>query len=68
LGDCLLRLFLTIAEVTQIFGFFGQFVANFCTVKVIYSLILTKNALGYILGEFFTYSSGHPDLDSSAWP
>jgi hypothetical protein len=22
-----------------------------------------KNALGYILGDFFTYSSGHPAVD-----
>jgi hypothetical protein len=26
-----------------------------------YVLILTKNGLGYILGDFFTNSSGHPD-------
>jgi hypothetical protein len=26
----------------------------------IYVLILTKNGLGYILGDFFTNSSGHP--------
>jgi hypothetical protein len=26
-----------------------------------YALILAKNGLGYILGEFFSNSSGHPD-------
>jgi hypothetical protein len=25
-----------------------------------YAMILTKNALGYILGDFFANSSGHP--------
>jgi hypothetical protein len=28
-----------------------------------YVLILTKNALGYILGESFTNSSGHPGVE-----
>jgi hypothetical protein len=32
----------------------------FTTVKSVL-LILTKNELGYILGDFFTNSSGHPD-------
>jgi hypothetical protein len=32
------------------------------TVKVMYALILSKNVLGYILGEFFTNSSGHPSV------
>jgi hypothetical protein len=26
-----------------------------------YVLVLTKNGLGYVLGEFFLKSSGHPD-------
>jgi hypothetical protein len=26
-----------------------------------FELILAQNGLGYILGEFFTNSSGHPD-------
>jgi hypothetical protein len=30
------------------------------TVKVMKALILTKNGVGYILGDFFTNSSGHP--------
>jgi hypothetical protein len=40
-------------EVAHIFGLLNS------TVKV-YALILTKPGLGYILGEFFTNSSGHP--------
>jgi hypothetical protein len=28
-----------------------------------YVLILTKTVLGYILGDFFTNSSGHPEQD-----
>jgi hypothetical protein len=28
----------------------------------IYAIILTKRGLGYILGEFFANSSGHPDM------
>jgi hypothetical protein len=31
--------------------------ATFSTVK---AYILTKNGVGYILGHFFTLSSGHP--------
>jgi hypothetical protein len=27
------------------------------------ALIFTRNGLGYILGDFFTNSSGHPDAD-----
>jgi hypothetical protein len=27
----------------------------------VYVLILTKYGLGYILGDFFTLSSGHPE-------
>jgi hypothetical protein len=34
-----------------------------------YVLILTKNGLGYILGDFFKNSSGHPDyLAYIIWP
>jgi hypothetical protein len=43
----------SIAEVAEIFGL------NFSAVKV-YVLTLTKNGLGYILGDFFTFSSRHP--------
>jgi hypothetical protein len=28
-----------------------------------YGLVLTKNGAGYILGDFFTNSSGHPGKD-----
>jgi hypothetical protein len=30
--------------------------------KVMYIIFLTKNGLGYILGDHFTNSSGHPDV------
>jgi hypothetical protein len=33
----------------------------FYKVKVVYISFLTKNGLGYILGNFFTNSSGHPE-------
>jgi hypothetical protein len=33
-------------------------ICNWATVKVMYA---TKNGLGYILGDFFKSSSGHPD-------
>jgi hypothetical protein len=38
----------------------------FSMVKVMFVLILRKNGLGYILGDFFTNTSGHPggELDS----
>jgi hypothetical protein len=29
--------------------------------KVVFVLILTKNGLGYILGDLLTSSPGHPD-------
>jgi hypothetical protein len=32
--------------------------------RIDYVLILTKNGLGYILGDLFTNSSGHPASDS----
>jgi hypothetical protein len=28
-----------------------------------FSRIFEKNGLGYILGDFFTNSSGHPDVE-----
>jgi hypothetical protein len=37
----------------------GTFLVVCSTVKAIF-LILIKNGLGYILGDFFTNSSGHP--------
>jgi hypothetical protein len=49
--------------------YFGQFFENyrssphFCTTfsqSIDYVLILTNNALGYILGDFFINPSGHP--------
>jgi hypothetical protein len=50
-----------------VFVYFWQFFENvhifglrLSTVKVIYALILGK-MLAYILGDFFTKSSGHPD-------
>jgi hypothetical protein len=41
-----------------------HFLASFTTVKATYALIFTKNTknvLGYILGDFSTYSSGHSE-------
>jgi hypothetical protein len=32
-----------------------------------YELILTKSWFGYILGDFFTNSSGHPGGNHSSW-
>jgi hypothetical protein len=51
-GDQIGRFFCLLAIV-----FFGQF----WKIKVTYILILTKNGVGYILGDFLTNSSGHPD-------
>jgi hypothetical protein len=52
--------------------FFGQYFENhksnpnFCAYfseeEIISVLLLRKNGLGYILGDFFTNSSGHPGL------
>jgi hypothetical protein len=54
LGGCLLlAAFWKITEVVHIFQLL------FSTVKW-YELILTKHGLGYVLGDFFTNSSGHP--------
>jgi hypothetical protein len=38
----------------------------FSTVKVMYLHNFDKNGLGYILGDFFTNSSGHPGCEA-AW-
>jgi predicted membrane protein len=52
-----------------VFVYFGQFFRNsrnlwatFSTVKI-HAQILTNIVLGYILGEFVTDSSGHPELN-----
>jgi hypothetical protein len=37
----------------------GKSYIHKCILK--YTYLLTKNVLGYILGDFFTNSSGHPD-------
>jgi hypothetical protein len=47
---------LKIAEVAHISGLL------FPMVPVMYSFGQQKNGLGYILGDFFTNSSGHPDV------
>jgi hypothetical protein len=54
LGDCFLWEVLckNIAVVFFITRFHGKS----------YVLILTKTGLGYILGDFFTNASGHPEL------
>jgi hypothetical protein len=56
LGDCLCTVdnFHKITKVAQ------KFVLHFSTVKVMYYFWI-KSELGYILGDFFTHSSGHPD-------
>jgi hypothetical protein len=41
------------------YGNSQQFLATFTKVYIDYVLILTKTGLGYILGDFFTNSSGH---------
>jgi hypothetical protein len=47
------QLFFLITELAHFFGLlFPQ--------RTSYVFILTKNGLGYILGDFFTNSSGHP--------
>jgi hypothetical protein len=59
LGDCFLGAILRkIAEVVHIFE-----LLQFYEVKN-YALILTKNGSGYILGDFFKKSSGHPAYQS----
>jgi hypothetical protein len=47
--------FMKITEVAQIFSYFMPRQQN-------YVLIVTKTGSGCILGDFFTNSSGHPDL------
>jgi hypothetical protein len=51
--------------------YFGQLIENYknspqCGTTFLTARILQyfgqKNGLGYILGDFFTNSSGHPDL------
>jgi hypothetical protein len=42
-----------------------QFHSLFSTVKIM-QIFLTKNGLGYILGDFFTNSSGHPGSMATA--
>jgi hypothetical protein len=32
----------------------------FSLVKIVYYAMLTKNGMGYMLGDFFANSSGHP--------
>jgi hypothetical protein len=54
MGDCLLRAVFLITEVVHIS------VLLISPPSLKYVLILTKNGLGYSLGDFFTYSSGHP--------
>jgi hypothetical protein len=51
--DCLHWAAFSSTEVSQIFGL------NFFLGKVL-CLNFAKNVLGYILGDFFTNSSGHP--------
>jgi hypothetical protein len=56
LADCLLLgSFVKISEMAQIMGLLLS------TVKVTYVFIFARNELGYILGDFFTNASGHPD-------
>jgi hypothetical protein len=50
---------ITQKEITKVNS--THFLAIYSMVKVTYAYILTKNGwLGYILGDFFTNSSGHP--------
>jgi hypothetical protein len=56
-----------------VIGFFGQFFGNYSRNPNIwypyfhgsYILSMTKNWLGYILGNIFKNSSGHPDDDAT---
>jgi hypothetical protein len=48
--------FLQIKEIAQIIGLLIS------AVYIRFVFILTKNGLGYILGDPFTKTSGHPDL------
>jgi hypothetical protein len=51
------KVFLKITEVVNILGYF------FPTVIYTYVLNMTIKRFGYILDDFFTKSSGHPDDD-----
>jgi hypothetical protein len=55
MGDCFY-----VRQFSEIYRSCPNFWAAFFTVKVKITTILTKNGLGYILGDFFTNSSGHP--------
>jgi hypothetical protein len=53
-----------------LFRYFGQFLDNDRSILHIWANVFrgwasisTKSVLGYILGDFFTNSSGHPDSD-----
>jgi hypothetical protein len=48
--------FLRTTEVAQHFG------ASFSTVPVMFVIIFDKAALGFVLGDFFTNTSGHPGM------
>jgi hypothetical protein len=48
-------------QVGRIFAF-GAFFENYVRSTNIGELFLTRSGLGYILGDFFTISSGHPAL------
>jgi hypothetical protein len=61
---------------TWTIDFFGLFFTNYrCSPKfwatvfqsIYYALILTKFGLGYILGDFFTNSSGHHAPTGELW-
>jgi hypothetical protein len=54
LGGCFLLAVFLIIEVAQILG------SIFSMRQARYVLILAKNGLGYIFGDFFTNSSGRP--------
>jgi hypothetical protein len=56
LGDCYLW-FGLVCKLLKQTNFYGFFFHGLRSV-----IILTKNGLGYILGDFFTNASGHPVL------
>jgi hypothetical protein len=58
MGDCLLWAVFSITIVDQIFGLL-------LSTNKTCMLIFTKSELGYILGDFFTNSSGHPEIEAS---
>jgi hypothetical protein len=72
-GDQIVRIFAQLAIASFGYVVFRKVQKNpyfwgplFSTVKAMNVLILTKNGLGYILGDFFTNSSGHPDAKCSS--